>query len=166
MRIKDYFVAKNRFLAEVTFKDFLFSCEDVCLKDKTAMTKDEKFQHKRIFEANLAYCKETGVWCLMYIDEEGMFCSLCRLRNTIHPTDICKIWNCDPNTQYRTENVKDLFKNNTGTQTVHKVAVTKQLAKYEIKKDESLLYSSKRKVFSDLYWFCKQEIAHFKLFFC
>ena len=31
------------------------------------------------------------------------------------------------------------------------------------KKKETLLYTSKEKVFTALYWLCKQEIAHRKL---
>ena len=60
------------------------------------MTKDKKFQHKWIFDRDLAYYKKTGIYCLMYIDGKGMFCSLCRLANTVHPTN-ASIWNFDPN---------------------------------------------------------------------
>ena len=74
------------------------------------MTKDKKFEQKWIFDENLAYCKETGVWCLTYIDGKGMFCSLCRLTNIKHRTKASKIWNCEANIRYRAETVKDHFK--------------------------------------------------------
>ena len=41
-------------------------------EDKTAMAKDKKFQYKWIFDENLAYCKETRIWCLIYIDGKGI----------------------------------------------------------------------------------------------
>ena len=66
-------------------------CHDICLDDKTAMTKDKKFQPKWIFDENMAYCKETGNWCLTQIDGKGMLCSLYRLTNTMHPTNSSKI---------------------------------------------------------------------------
>ena len=45
----------------------IFQCHDICSEDKTAMAKDEKLQHKWIFNENLTNCKETGIWCLTYI---------------------------------------------------------------------------------------------------
>ena len=38
-------------------------CHDICFENKTAMTKDKKFQHKWVFDENLAYFKETRIWC-------------------------------------------------------------------------------------------------------
>ena len=35
---------------------------------RPAMTKDKKFQHQCILVKNLAYSKETEIWCLTYID--------------------------------------------------------------------------------------------------
>ena len=93
------------------------------------MAKDKRFQHKWIFDKNLACCKETGIWCLMYIDGKGMFCNLCRLTNTMHPTNASKIWNCEPNIRYRAETVKDHFQD-TKKQTMHRDAVTIELAEY------------------------------------
>ena len=78
----------------------------------------------------MAYCNETGVWCLTYIDRKGMFCKLRRLTDTMHPTNACKIWKCEPNIPYRAEMVKYHFKKNTNKQTRHKDAVTTELAKY------------------------------------
>ena len=66
-------------------------------EDKTAMVKDKKFQYKWIFDENLAYCKETRIWCLIYIDGKGILWNLCRLTNTMHPINASKTWNCEPN---------------------------------------------------------------------
>ena len=64
------------------------------------------------------------------IDENGMFCSSCRLTNTMHPTNASKIWNFEPNIRYRAETVKDHFKKDTYNETMHRYAVTTKLAKY------------------------------------
>ena len=66
-------------------------------EDKTAMAKDKKFQHKSIFDENLAYCKETGIRCLIFIDGKGILWNLCRLTNIMHPTNASKTWNCERN---------------------------------------------------------------------
>ena len=65
-----------------------FQCHDICSENNTAISEDKKFQHKWIFDENLVYCKETGIWCLTYIDGKGMFCSLYRLTNALL-NDLC-----------------------------------------------------------------------------
>ena len=95
------------------------------------MTKEKKFQKKWIFDENLAYCAETGIWCLIYINGKRMFCNLCRLANTMHSTNASKVWNWEPNIRYRAETIKDHFKNDTFKQTMHKDAVTTELAEYD-----------------------------------
>ena len=98
-----------------------------------------------------------------------MFCSLCRLTNSVHPTNAFRIWNCGPNIRYRPETVKVHFKKDTYKQTMHKGALTTKLAKYgryfaeKEKEEEKLFYASNEKVFTALYWLCKQEIAQSKL---
>ena len=87
----------------------------------------------------------------------------------MHSTHSSKIWNCEPNIQYRTETVKDHLEKDTNKKTMHKDAVTTELGKYGsyfVEKEEeekNLLYRSNEKVFTALYWLCKQEIAHSKL---
>ena len=52
---------------------------------------------------------------------------------------------------------------------MHKDTVTTELAKYGCsfvenkKEEENLLHTSNKKVFTALYWLCKQEISHIKL---
>ena len=52
---------------------------------------------------------------------------------------------------------------------MHKEAITRELAGYgssfvkKEKEEENLLYTSNEKVFTALYWFHKQKIAHSKL---
>ena len=41
------------------------------------MTKDKKFQHKWLLDPTMATCIHTGIWCLTYIDDPGMFCAIC-----------------------------------------------------------------------------------------
>ena len=86
----------------------------------------------------------------------------------MHPTNASKIWNCEPNIRYRAETVKDHFQD-TKKQTMHRDAVTIELAKYgsyfveKEKEKENLQSSSNEKVFPAMYWLCKQKIAQSKL---
>ena len=91
-----------------------------------------------------------------------MFCNLCRLTNTMHPTNASKIWNCIPNIRYRAETAKDHFKKDTNKQIMHKGAVTAELATHDSyfvekeKEEENLLYTSNGKVFTALYFLNKR----------
>ena len=80
-------------------------------KREKVWQKNKKFQHKWIFDENLAYCTKTGIWCLTYINGKGMFCNLCCLTNIMYLTNASKICNCEPNIRYRAKTVKDNFKN-------------------------------------------------------
>ena len=92
-------------------------------EDKTAMAKDKKFQYKWIFDENLAYCKETRIWCLIYIDGKGILWNLCRLTNTMIQLMHPKLGTANQIFDYRAETVKDHFKKDANKQTMHKDAV-------------------------------------------
>ena len=64
-RIHNYYICSKR------------KSTHICLLDKAKMTKDKKFQQKWLFDATLAKCSDTGIWCLTYIDGLGMFCVVC-----------------------------------------------------------------------------------------
>ena len=81
----------------------------------------------------------------------------------MHPTNASS----KTNGRYRAETVKDHFKKHTYKETMHKDAVTTELAAYgsyfveKEKEEENLLPTSNEKVFTALYWLC--EFAHSKL---
>ena len=106
-----------------------YKCKDICSADKKEMTKDSKFQHKCIFDPELAKCKATGIWSLTYIDGKGMFCSLCRLINTAQPSNASKIWNSQPNKRYKPETIRGHFLVETGKRTMHTDAAATEKAK-------------------------------------
>ena len=55
---------------------------DISSKDLATLSKDNKCQHKWLFDPKYAYCEKTKTWSLVYIDGKGMFCSLCRIFDT------------------------------------------------------------------------------------
>ena len=80
---------------------------DICELDKQEMTKDKKFQHKWLFDPQLAKCSATEIWSLVYIDGKGMFCSLCHCTNMLQPSNESKVWNCEPNVRYHPDTVRN-----------------------------------------------------------
>ena len=72
------------------------------------MSKDNKFQHKWLFDPKIAFCDKSHKWCLTYIDGKGMFCALCRIYNTKQSNDL-KVWNSTANLRCRTETIRQHF---------------------------------------------------------
>ena len=80
---------------------------DICELDKQEMTKDKKFQHKWLFNPQLARRNATEIWSIVYINGKGMFRSLCRCTNKLQPSNKSKVWNCEPNVSYRPDTVRN-----------------------------------------------------------
>ena len=54
------------------------NCKKIFSADLKAMSKDNKFQHKWLFDPSYSFCENTTKWNLVYIEGEGMFCAVCR----------------------------------------------------------------------------------------
>ena len=54
------------------------NCKEICSADLKAMSKDNKFQHKWLFDPSYSFCENTTKWNLVYIEGEGMFFAVCR----------------------------------------------------------------------------------------
>ena len=54
------------------------NCKEICSADLKAMSKDNKFQHKWLFDQSYSFCENTTKWNLVYIEGESMFCAVCR----------------------------------------------------------------------------------------
>ncbi|CAG2212072.1 unnamed protein product [Mytilus edulis] len=100
----------------------------------------------------------------MYVEEEGIFCFLCKKHDTINPQNKSKTFNKEPSTRFRPETFSDHLKT-----TQHQNAITtemyqrvscfqKQLDKQDNVADE-ILY----KAFEAVYWVMKEEIANLKI---
>ena len=72
------------------------NCTEICKEDRANMSKDNKFQHKWLFDLKIAFCDRSHKWCLTYIYGKGMFCALCRIYNTKQSNDL-KVWNFTAN---------------------------------------------------------------------
>lgn len=61
----------------------LGSCTQLSESERGRIKKQkDKFQYKWLFEESLAFSKETGMWWLLYVKGQGMFCLLCRIHKT------------------------------------------------------------------------------------
>ena len=86
------------------------NCREISSADLTGKSKDNKFQHKWLFDYNHAYCERTGTWNLVYIDGKGMFCETCREFDSKQAKNSGKQWNSAPNVRCRTETIQTHLK--------------------------------------------------------
>ena len=47
------------------------NCKEICSADLNAMSKDNKFQHKWLFDPSYSFCENTTKWNLVYIGGGG-----------------------------------------------------------------------------------------------
>ena len=134
------------------------------------MTKDKKFQHKWLFDPQLAKCRATEIWSLVFIDGKGMFCSLCRCTNTLQPSNESKVWNCEPNVRYHSDTVRNhMYPSVDAARIMHGDAIQSELvltSSYYVRREKEI--EDQRggvltKVLYSMYWLCKEEVAHSKL---
>ena len=141
-------------------------CNSISKEDQTKMTKHKKFQHKWLFSPDLSHCPDTDIWPLCYVDNEGMFCALCQSHNGMHLQSKLTVWNKEPNVRYRPETIRGHFvKVEDLKDTMHSISVEKEHLKQssfiikEHQEKKRTLNMSYEKVFTSLYWLCKEEIV-------
>ena len=142
------------------------NCNDICSKDLASMKKDNKFQHKWLFDPNIARCDKSHKWCLVYIDGKGMFCSLCRTYD-IKQNNGMKTWNAVGNVRCRQQTVVDHFNKDTSMHQEAVRAYRRQKSSYFDREAEKKTTNLKNdvyfKVFSSLYWLAKEEMPTSKM---
>ena len=82
---------------------------DISSKDLATLSKDNKCQHKWLFDPKYAYCEKTKTWSLVYIDGKGIFCSLCPIFDTKQHNGFNK-WNNTANIRCRPDTAEGHFK--------------------------------------------------------
>jgi len=77
-----------------------------------------KFSHGWLSVKDLSFDKTTGLWWLVYEENKGMFCLLCRKHNLKGSCSKSDVWNISPSVRLRREAVQDHL-----TTTQHKDAI-------------------------------------------
>ena len=137
----------------------------MCSRSCQKMSKDNKFQHKWIFDPKLAFCDKSHKWCLTYIDGKGMFCALCRIYNTEHGNE-SKAWNSTGNVRCRTGTIRMHFESKTSIYNQAVASDAQHKVSYFVKeknKEDELKDVAYDNVFRALYWLAKEEIANTKI---
>ena len=143
---------------------------DISELDKQEMMKGKKFQHKWLFDLQLAKCSTTEIWSLVYIDGKGMFSSLWRCTNTLQPSNESKVCNYEPNVGYCPGTIRNhMYPRVDAARAVHGDGRQSELllmSSYFVRRENEI--EDQRdgvltKVLYSIYWLCKEEVAHRKL---
>ena len=78
------------------------SCTEVSKQEQQKQKgKGDKFQHRWLFEETLTFKRETGMWWLVFIEGEEMYCLLCRIHDTKNRYNKDSKFNCEPSIRYK-----------------------------------------------------------------
>ncbi|VDI66017.1 Hypothetical predicted protein [Mytilus galloprovincialis] len=166
-------IEKQRKLLEETFKDNTkkihhFSickdrCESLSFEDPQSTSKNKhRFKHSTLMDKNTSFSQDTGLWWLVYIEQEGMYCLLCKNHHNLNPKNK-DIFCMKPGLRFRKEAIQDHSKSK-----VHKAAELEEniqrVSPFQKEVNNRKEYASEVLLiaFTSLYWLAKEEVANSK----
>ena len=71
--------------------------------------KRDKFQHTGSWlnKRSMSFCVTTEMWWPVYVEGEGLFCLLCKKKNTANSQNKSKVFNKEPCKRFRPEEFED-----------------------------------------------------------
>ena len=139
------------------------NCKEICSAELKAMSKDNKFQHKWLFDPSYSFCENTPKWNLVYIEGGGMFCAVCREFDAKQKKTVQKY--SIPNVRCRITTIEKHLKSEMHEDAMfaHNRRKTSYYDAEENKKVNSLKNDVYFKVFQSLYWLAKEEMPSTKI---
>jgi DNA polymerase III epsilon subunit-like protein len=132
----------------------------------TESGKSGTFKHEWIVDKKLSYCNKTGIWWLVFIENDGMYCVLCKKHNVGNTQNKIKAFGETASVRYKRSALVDHVEHTKQ----HSVAIQNELisrvSAFAKAHDERV--STKDEVifnaFLSAYWLMQEEIANKKLF--
>ena len=134
------------------------------------------FKHEWLHKKELAFCPETKIWWLAFVEGKGMFCLLCRKHDCQNPQNKSAVFNKTPATRCRPATLKE----HVGTplsshshpgkrKQQHQDAIYREMLQrtsfFQKQLDEERLYGDEGlvKAFTAFYFVAKEEMANSKV---
>jgi len=140
------------------------SCCKLSAQEQTANKKlKDKFKHEWLFDKDISFCSDTGIWWLSYLEGKGMFCLLCRKHNEGSKFNKSKVFNLDGSVRFQKPT---LIEHSNSQQ--HRDAISAEHLQRvstflrEIIEKETAAHDVLFKPFHSLYWLAKEEIPNRK----
>lgn len=122
------------------------------------------FKHSWLTNKDIAYSEETGLWWLIYIEEKGMFCLLCRIHNSSNKLNKQETFNLSASINFKQSAIKEHAISNTHKETYLKEMERRHsslAAQYQSAKQARDTVTTNS--FLSTYWLGKEEVANCKL---
>ena len=139
-------------------------CDSISKEDQTKILKYKNFQDKQLFNPDLSRYPHTDIWSLSY--NNRMCCAFCQSHIGMYPQSKITVWNKELNIRYRPKTIHGHFiKAEDVKDTMHSISAQKEHLKHssffvrEHQEKERMLNACYEKVFTSLYWLCKEKIA-------
>ena len=138
------------------------SCKDFSEEEEARQKKLKKrrFHHSWVEERELAYDKTTGIWRLLFSENQDMFCFLCCKHKTLNTQNNAAVFSTTPSKRYRKEAIRE-----HSSAKMHQAAVEAEMnqrvsmfhQQYEEKEAvrNDVLYNA----FAALYWLAREAVA-------
>lgn len=161
-----------------------YTCDHTCrdiseqerqrLRDsKTSQIRSEKqkkrsieiFRHQWLTDRKSSYCERSGVWWLIYVEGEGMYCLLCRIHNSKNKFNKQSVFNQVPSTN----SCKHSAITEHGKNGIHLDTIPCELARRNssLAQQHREVKETKDQVtfnaFQACYWLAKEETSNTKL---
>lgn len=126
--------------------------------------KKDRFQHEWLFRRETCFCSKSGIWWLVYVENEGMYCLLCRKHNSKSSQNRSETFSSDPSTRFKLNTVKEHM-----ACTKHQTTVKNELlnrASYfqkQVNEKESSKVVVLQEAFHAVYWLANESIANRKI---
>ena len=75
-----------------------------------AVFPNSKFQHNWLDNKTYFFCEKSSTWWSVYVEDEGIYCLLCRKHDTLNKQNKNRKFNREPSTRFRTETFDDHYK--------------------------------------------------------
>ncbi|KAJ8048373.1 hypothetical protein HOLleu_00656 [Holothuria leucospilota] len=127
--------------------------------------RQEYFSHSWLLDPKVAYCETTGIWWLVYQENVGMFCLLCRKHNTANLHNKAVEYNQKPAVRFRKRAVQE-----HAASAKHKAArqaeLTSRVSVFErlYQQRENTRVSTISNAFLAAYWLAKEELPNINLY--
>lgn len=129
------------------------------------MTKErDRFQHEWLFRKETSFCSQTGTWCLVYVENEGMYCLLCRKHKSNSAQNRSETFSNGPSTRFKWNAVTEHM-----SSAKHKTTVKNELLnrvshfQKQVDEKESTKILVLHETFHAMYWLAKESVANRKI---
>ncbi len=165
----DVGLQKQKELIESIFPDepvhHISICSPTCTINNAG-----KFKHSWLRDRDLAYCSETKLWWLLFVEGKGMFCLLCKKHDTCNPQNKAAFFNKTAATRFRPATLREHVScASDHKRQQHQDAIFKEMLQrtsyFQRQIDEEKLHGDEGlvKAFNAFYFLAQEEVANCKI---